>query len=257
MNQNQLKARLFRVADCGGNLFELETAARVEAYLYAGRRDQLFAVARQSLQSCGTGVEQCRLLCLMYELMTAGGAWSAKMDGEFVNAFLNGSERWMQQACDSDGEMRAALCQASAYYLYCQDADFNANVGGFVERCVEDWQTSLDGNRWHGATMSLALDRIAAMQAWAQTEADFALMDRTAAIIDAYADEVLQVGTVEEIVRLHDLAVATGVLQGLASRIEHRLKAKLDDSLSDADQFAAQSVLFEAECHGVGSLSAG
>lgn len=247
MNLSQLNARLFRVADCGGNLFELETATRLEAYLYAGRRDQLFAVARHSLQSSGTGVEQCRLLCLMYELMTAGGAWSAKMDGEFVNAFLNVSERWMQQACDSDGEMRAALCRASAYYLYCQDADFNTRVDGFAERCVEDWQTSLDGNRWHCATMSLALDRIAAMQAWAQTEADFALMERTAAIIDAYANEVLHGGTVGEIVRLHDLAVATGVLQGLTSRIEHRLKAKLDGPLSDADQFAAQSVLFEAE----------
>lgn len=257
MNLTQLKARLFRVADCGGNLFELETAARVDACLDDGRRDRLFAVARHSLQSCGTGVKQCRLLCLMYELMTAGGAWSAKMDGEFVNAFLNGSERWMQQACDSDGDMRAALCRASAYYLYCQDTDFNAKVEGFVERCVEDWQTSLDGNRWQSATVSLSLDRIAAMQAWSQTEADFALKERTAAIIDAYADDVLRGGTVEEIVRLHDLAVATGVLQGLTSRIERRLKAMLDVPLSDADQFAAQSVLFEAECHGVGSLSAG
>lgn len=260
MNLSQLKSELISVADRGGNVMQLEAAVRVELFLClkneAGCRDRLFSAVRRALQCSKSGVQQCRLLSLMYELMTAESPWSAKADGEFVNAFLEWSERWMPEACASDGEMRALLCRVSAYYLYCQDIDFNPNVRGFVESCVTAWMSLLVDNRWRDASRGVAIDRLSAIQAWAMANADFRLMAESDAVVEAYADDVLREGTVGELVRLHDVAEASGRLQSLVSQIDYKLSTMHDSALDETDSFAAQSVLLESECHSVGSLSA-
>lgn len=266
----ELLTYLQQVTKCGGSVAELGAAERIcragwsasldrelllEGVNFAKMGDMLFDHISEAFAVERKSVEKCRLLCLMYEEMTeVGMAWSSRKDAAFVNAFLANADGWQREACRVDGVMRALLCRAAAYYLYCQESDTNPVVSKFVDVCVLNWKSAA----WGDLDATLALERIAAMRSVAQMEADTELLKIADGRLDAVAEILLKKKdcTIELLADLHDLLAASGKFDKLR-KLDCVIEEIVDRREGTvADSFLLESLLFASRCVHTDSLSA-
>lgn len=266
---DRIETYLRRVATTGCGVEELGAAVRICKAGWSAQLDGtplldgvdfvktgnlLFARIRAMLATENDAAAKCLLLALMHDEMTGvGSEWSSRKDDVFVNAFLTEADGCWREACREDGLLRALLCRVSAYYLYCQEEDTNLSVRGFVDSCIDGWRNSLTENLWDGVPVSLTLERLAAMQSAAQTDADVELMS----LVDEALEKCCKV-VMSGHCGLNDLACLYDMLTvgGHYDKAYHCLGLK-PMTRSDSDGwFVRQSMIFASECRRAVRLSA-
>ena len=232
---------------CEGWSAEFDSADGADEFVRAG--DSLFWELERRIGTEPDAADRCRMVCLMYELMTGVGEdWSAQKDSAFVSAFLSVAADCAAEACATDGMLRALLCRASAYNLYCQTDDVNPKIHGFAQACVAEWLRCLSGNRWAETPMPVAVERIAALRAVAMTEADADLLKVTDSILEKYARQA--VGSDVSIClksRLVDLLLECGKFPQIVAQILAEKTAR-SGGCSKSDSLVLQSMQFAFEC---------